>query len=83
MPESPAGEMVELNFDDETRIERLPFERMFRAPAAKSSGSLTCKSWRLDHSFQLFCEPGSIFVCDRRRKTDVIQLSGLVVESQE
>ncbi len=55
MPESPAGEMVELNFDDETRIERLPFERMFRAPAAKSSGRFTCKSWRLDHSFQLFC----------------------------
>ena len=83
MPETSAREMVELNFGDEARIERLPFHRVFRAPAAQSARSFPCKSGRLDHSFEFFCERGPIVIGDGGSKADVVQLSVRVVEAEE
>jgi hypothetical protein len=51
MTETPACEMIELDFDDEPRLERLPFHGMFGAPTAWAARRFARESGWLDQFF--------------------------------
>src|ERR1700740_1990279 len=50
--ETPASEMIELHLSHQPGIERLPFCRALRAPAARASRRAAGETRRLDHPFQ-------------------------------
>ena len=51
--EAASGEVIELNFDDQLRPQRLPFHRPLGAPAARSAGSAAGETWSAHERFQL------------------------------
>ena len=54
MAETTAGDMIEANFDDKFRLERLPDIFLSLVPTARSPRGGACEPRRGDKSFELF-----------------------------
>src|SRR5450432_950321 len=65
MPESSAGEVIELHLGHQLGIERLPLHGMLGAPAARPARSFAGKSRRLDYLLQLSGQRQTLVVLNR------------------
>ncbi len=72
MAKAAAGEVIVLNFNDEFRIERLPFRGSFSGPAARA-GSIAGEAWWFDQFLKLLRQRRLLVRFEARRETHVMQ----------
>src|SRR5262245_11579114 len=75
--------VVVFHLGHQLRLERLPFRRTLRAPAARASGRVAGESGRLHELLELRNERATIVRRDPRRESDVVEESRLVVEAEQ
>lgn len=75
--------VVKPDLDDERRSNGLPFGAPPIAPPAGPSRRLTGKAGRFAESLQLASQGRALCIGDRRRKSDMVELTRLVVEPEK
>src|SRR6185437_4958486 len=83
MSESPACKMIEFHFSYQLWVERLPFHRTLRAPAAQPAWRFSREPRWLNELFKLLCKRRSVFCMNGRRVTHMIELLLFIVKTQE
>src|SRR5262245_16151859 len=73
VPKALAREIVIATLDHELRLQRLPFARALRRPAAGPSRRVAAKAGRGNQSFEFFGERRFFLPFDRRGKPDMVQ----------